>query len=82
MQSPPQTQQFTAVITREEDDYVALCPELDIASEGESIEAAKQNLAEAIALFFKVATPVEVKKRLRSQVLITTVDVTVPHLTP
>lgn len=36
--------QFTAIIEREEDSYVALCPELDIASQGASVEAAHLNL--------------------------------------
>lgn len=36
-----QIQQFTAIIEREDNSYVALCPELDIASQGNSIEEAK-----------------------------------------
>ena len=34
-------QQFTAIIEREENQYVALCPELDIASQGETVEQAR-----------------------------------------
>lgn len=49
-----QIQQFTAIIEREEDGYVALCPELDIASQGDSVESAKQNLTEALELFLKL----------------------------
>ena len=45
--------QFSAVITREDDYYVALCPELDIASQGRSIEKALENLKEAVALYFE-----------------------------
>ena len=45
-------QQFTAVIERDDDWYVALCPELDIASQGTSVEEARRNLIEAIKLFF------------------------------
>ena len=37
-------QRFTAIIEREDDDYVALCPELDIASQGESVAEARNNL--------------------------------------
>lgn len=49
--------QFTAIIQREDDAYVALCPELDIDSQGESIEQARYNLIEALELFFEVADP-------------------------
>jgi predicted RNase H-like HicB family nuclease len=44
--------QLTAIIEREGDGYVALCPELDIASQGETIEEARHNLREALELFF------------------------------
>jgi predicted RNase H-like HicB family nuclease len=57
-------QQFTAIIEREGDGYLALCPELDIASQGDSIESAKNNLIEAMQLFFEVADPSEVQNRL------------------
>lgn len=40
-------QQFTGIVTRDEDWYISLCPELDIASQGQSIEEARFNLAEA-----------------------------------
>lgn len=45
--------QFSTVITREGGYYVALCPELDIASQGESVEESLQNLKEAISLYFE-----------------------------
>lgn len=48
-----QIQQFTAVIEREDDGYVSLCPELDIASQGDTVEEARNNLIEAIELFLK-----------------------------
>jgi len=48
---------MTAVIHREGESYVALCPELDIASQGDSIESARANLSEAIELFFESASP-------------------------
>ena len=59
-----QTQKFTAIIELEDDGYVSLCPELDIASQGSTIEEAKQNLAEAIQLFLEVADSSEITKRL------------------
>lgn len=70
-----QIQQFTAIIEREEDGFVALCPELDIASQGETVEEARHNLSEAIELFFEVAEPMEVQGRLQSEVFITQVAV-------
>ena len=56
--------QLTAIIEREGDGYVSLCPELDIASQGDSIEEARENLLEALELFFEVASPNEIEQRL------------------
>ncbi|MEX2516768.1 MAG: type II toxin-antitoxin system HicB family antitoxin [Gammaproteobacteria bacterium] len=56
-------QQLTAIIEREGDGYVALCPQLDIASEGDSIETAGQNLREALELFFETASKSEIVYR-------------------
>ena len=58
-----QLQRFTAVIEREGDGYVSLCPELDIASQGDSVEEAKSNLTEAIELFLETADESEIKNR-------------------
>lgn len=58
------TQQFTAIIEREGNGYVSLCPELDIASQGDNIEEARRNLIEALELFFEAADASEVKNRL------------------
>ena len=58
-------QQLTAIIEREDDMYVALCPELDIASQGDTLAEARDNLKEALDLFFEVASYAEVRKRLR-----------------
>jgi predicted RNase H-like HicB family nuclease len=72
-----QLRQFTAVIEREGDGFVALCPELDIASQGDTVEEAKNNLAEAIELFLEVADPSEVRDRLQTDVFVTQVAVPV-----
>jgi predicted RNase H-like HicB family nuclease len=69
--------QLTAIIEREGDGYVALCPELDIASQGESIEEARNNLQEAIELFFETASPEEVKQRLHEEVYVTRLEIAV-----
>ena len=71
------TQQFTAIIEREGDGYVSLCPELDIASQGDNIEEARRNLIEALELFFETADPSEVKNRLHNEFFVTRVEVSV-----
>jgi len=60
------TQQFTAIMEPEGDGYLSLCPELDIASQGDNIEEALRNLIEALELFFETADPSEVKNRLHT----------------
>jgi predicted RNase H-like HicB family nuclease len=69
--------QFTAIIEREGDQYVALCPELDIASQGETVEEARKNLKEALELFFECASEQEVRDRLHNEVFITRLEVAV-----
>ena len=71
------TKRLTAIIEREDDGYMALCPELDIASQGDTIEEARANLVEALTLFFETASASELKNRLRSEVLVTQVEVPV-----
>jgi predicted RNase H-like HicB family nuclease len=68
-------QRLTAVIEREDDGFVALCPELDIASEGVSVEEARANLVEALTLFFEVADESEISRRLHSEVFVTQIEV-------
>jgi predicted RNase H-like HicB family nuclease len=58
-----QPQRVTAIIAREDGEFVALCPEFDIASQGSSIEEARANLVEALTLFFETAEPSEVALR-------------------
>ena len=69
------TRQITAIIEREGDGYVALCPELDIASQGETVESARRNLIEAVELFLETADPSEVQRRLHSEIFITRLEV-------
>ena len=71
------TQRLTAIIEREDDGFISLCPELDIASQGSSIEEARANLVEALTLFFETADPSEVGRRYRGEVLVTQVEVPV-----
>jgi predicted RNase H-like HicB family nuclease len=67
--------QLTAIIEREGDGYVALCPELDVASQGPTVDEARQNLTEALGLFFETADPSEVKARMHDEVFVTRVEV-------
>ena len=71
------THQFTAIIEKDEDLYVALCPELDIASQGSTVEEARFNLIEALELFFETASQEEVRERLRDEVFVTRVEIKV-----
>jgi predicted RNase H-like HicB family nuclease len=70
-------QTLTAIIEREGNGYVALCPELDIASQGDSIEQARNNLREALELFFESASQEEVKQRLHGEIYVTQLEVAV-----
>jgi predicted RNase H-like HicB family nuclease len=70
-----QTHQLTAIIEREGEGYVALCAELDIGSQGETVEAARRNLVEAVELFLETADPQEVAGRLHSEVFVTRLEV-------
>ena len=69
--------QMTAIIEREGDSYVALCPELDIASQGASVSEARSNLKEALELFYETASPNEVQRRLHNEIYVTHVEVAV-----
>ena len=69
--------QLTAIIERENDGYVSLCPELDIASQGDTIEEARENLREALQLFFETAPPEEVSRRLSGEIYVTQIEVAV-----
>ncbi|MGD0949964.1 MAG: type II toxin-antitoxin system HicB family antitoxin [Candidatus Binatia bacterium] len=68
-------EQLTAIIEREGDGYVSLCLELDIASQGATVEEARANLREAVELFFEAADPSEVDRRLHAEVYVTRLDV-------
>ena len=72
-----QTQQLTAIIECEGDGCVGLCPELDIANQGDTIEAARNNLQEAVELFFETADPSEIERRRHSELFVTRIEVEV-----
>lgn len=69
-----QSRGFTGIIEREGDWYVALCPELDIASQGKTVEEARHNLSEAIELFLETADSSEIQERLHKEIFITRME--------
>jgi predicted RNase H-like HicB family nuclease len=65
---------YTAIVEKEGDVYVALCPELDVASQGAGIEQATANLKEAVELFLECADPQEIERRQHSKVYVTRIE--------
>lgn len=70
-----ETRRFTAMIYRENGGYVALCPELDVASQGDSVEEASANLREAVELFLETADPSEIVARTREELYVAALEV-------
>jgi predicted RNase H-like HicB family nuclease len=68
---------LTALIARDGDVYLALCPEFDVASQGGTVEEARSNLTEALSLFFETADASEIERRSQSDLFITQVEVPV-----
>lgn len=68
---------LTAIVEREGEGYVALCPEVDVASQGETVANARDNLGEAVTLFFESAPPSEIDRRLCGEVYVTQIEVAV-----
>ena len=56
---------------------MALCPEVDVASQGDTVEEAKQNLLEAVQLFFECASSTEISQRLSTESFISSLEVEV-----
>ena len=68
---------LTAVITKEGNGFVSLCPKIDAASQGSSIERAKDNLRKAVELFFEYASNSEIEERLIPESYISAMEVSV-----
>ena len=66
---------FTAIIEKEGDLFVALCPELDVVSQGATVPEARANLAEAVELFLETASAEEKQWRLAGEVYVTQIEV-------
>jgi predicted RNase H-like HicB family nuclease len=69
--------QVTAIIEKEDDGYVALCPEVDVASQGDTVGEARANLKEALELFFETASPEEINSRLNDELYVTHLEIPV-----
>ena len=68
---------LTAIIEREDKGYVALCPEVDVASQGDTVDEARNNLKEALELFFETASASEILRRMHREIYVTNVEVAV-----
>ena len=68
---------LTAIVECEGDGYLAFCPEVDVASQGETVAEARENLAEALTLFFETASVEEIERRLREEIYVTQIEVAV-----
>lgn len=68
---------LTALLTREGDGFVALCPEIEVVSQGDTVEEAKANLREAVELFLECASALEIEERLSSESYISAMEVEV-----
>lgn len=62
---------LTAFIQAEPPGFVALCPQIDVASQGNTIEESLANLREAVELFYECASPAEVASRENGEIDIT-----------
>lgn len=72
-------QQLTAVIEREGNGYVATCQELDIVSQGTTVEQARLNLVEAVEGFFEAASPSEIRRRLKTETYVVSIMPMLPE---
>ncbi|MBX9894145.1 MAG: type II toxin-antitoxin system HicB family antitoxin [Nitrosomonas sp.] len=69
--------QMIAIIEREGSGYVSFCPEFDIASQGDTVQEARENLREALELFFETASAEEIQQRLHDEIYITRLEIAV-----
>ena len=71
---------FSVVVIPEAGSYSAWCPDLDVASQGNSVDKAIANLKEALELHLECLSPSELHEVRRSQGsrLITTLELPLP----
>ena len=66
---------LTAIVQRDGDGYVALCPVIGVVGQGDGVSEARENLEEALTLFFETASAEEVERRTLSELYVTHVEV-------
>ena len=66
---------LTVVIQREGDGYVTLCPELDVASQGDTVEVVRENQRKAVELFFECASTEEIDRRVGGKVFVSLLEI-------
>ena len=71
------SRRLTAIVESEGDGYTAFCPEVDVASQGATVTEARENLAEALTLYFESASADEIERRQREEVYVTQIEVAV-----
>lgn len=63
------SKKFTAIITKEENWYVAHCIELGVVSQGKTIEEAQVNLKEAVELYIESFDTEDLPERVGEVIL-------------
>lgn len=71
------SKRLTAIIQAELPGFVALCPELDVASQGDTVEEAVANLREAVELFYECASADEIAAREGGDIFVTQLEVSI-----
>lgn len=71
---------LSVIIQRENQGYVSLCPELDIASQGDTDEDARKNLREALDSFFECAPLKEIQQRMPGKIYVSQIEVAITPL--
>lgn len=66
---------YSAILDQEGDGYVAFCPELDVASQGATVESALANLKEAVELLLESADESEIGRRRSAEMFVTQFEV-------
>jgi predicted RNase H-like HicB family nuclease len=66
---------LTGIIQKEGSGYVSVCPELDVASQGDTVDEARANLIEAVQLFLEMASSTEIEGRMNLDTHVTEIEV-------
>ncbi len=68
---------FTAIVLKENDGFISICPELDVVSQGGTVEEARNNLMEAVELFMETASEQEIHDRLHTETYVSRFEVAI-----